>query len=146
MLEGVVERIVWRLARIDDNRGVAITTHMGVGARLDTACALANLDFAGTPTTERLESLVQPILRLYGRRNVIVHSRLVHFRGRGGRSDTTLRLEYKARGEVRKRVADSDLEEYRTVSRDILAVANELLLLLHAFINMSANKYDTPPP
>jgi hypothetical protein len=53
-LEGVVERIVWRLARLNDNRGLSITTHMGIRARMDAACSLANLDFPSASETTRL--------------------------------------------------------------------------------------------
>jgi hypothetical protein len=62
-LEGVVERLIWRLAGVDDNRSATITTHMGIRARMDAACALADLEFPEAPQTTKLKSLSAIMLR-----------------------------------------------------------------------------------
>ena len=144
-LEGIVERIIWRLARMDDNTGAAITTHIGIKNRLDAACALADLEFPDTPQTNRLMSLHGYILgnEIYGKRNEIVHSRTLHFLGLLG---GTVRPTYKARRRLKKEAKSVTPVEYKDTSHKILATASELREILADFIEMITAREGAPSP
>lgn len=142
-LEGTVERIIWRLAGIDDdNIGIALTTHMGIKARLDAACALAHHRFPDAAQTKRLEALKKHIngADMYGKRNEIVHSRVLHFQSLGGA--TTLRPTYKARGKVRKGLNEAVPEEYADTAKRFLNTASELQSMLSDYLDLLQGNAD----
>ena len=144
-LEGAVERIIWRLARIDDNHGAAITTHMGIGNRIDAALALANLEFPKAHATQRLKKLKKPIKdTLYSNRNRIVHSRVLYLDASG--HGQSLRPTYKARGELKKSVEPVDRDECQTIAQDMMDVVTELRDIIAAYYELIETKYGTPPP
>jgi hypothetical protein len=140
-LEGVVERLIWCLARIDDNRGGAITTHMAIRNRMDAACALADLEFPNHPQTAKLKSLGNQVTgALYGARNEVVHSRTLYIEWAG-----SVRPTYKSRGVLKKEVKLVEPGSYRETEGDILDSANSLREILEDFIALLTEKYGVPP-
>jgi hypothetical protein len=144
-VEGAAERIVWLLARLDQNRGAAITTHMGIGPRLDAALTLARLEFPDAPATARLKELREPIRGpLYGKRNRIVHSRVLHLDTLGG--GVSLRSEYKARGELKRSLEPATLDECKQASDEMLDSATALRDILAAYYRLIEEVDGEPPP
>lgn len=142
-LEGQTERIIWRLARLNDKRGAAITTHMGIKARIDAANALAVLEFPKSEATARLKKLSLSITKgLYGKRNELVHSRTIHFPN--SLEQLTIRPTYKARGELKVSLKDADVDEYKTTANEIMGVFHELRLILAEFIAMIRERDGEP--
>jgi len=144
-LEAGVERIIWRLARVNDKRGIALTTHMSMPARLDAMCALADLEFPEAPETKRLYKLKECIKgeKMAGARNEIVHSRVLHFPDPFG---MTMRSIYKARGKVKKEAKSAIPQEYYDTSKRILDTASELREIIAAIYDLVEAKDGAPPP
>lgn len=141
-LEGAAERIIWRVSRIDDARGLSITTHMNYVQRLEAACTLVHSEFPDSPADKRLPKLAKHIRKnLSPERNKIVHNRVLEF-GPGA----TYRLNYKARGRLVKELEPIDPQEYEITSKNILDAANELRSILADLIKLIEAKYDAPPP
>jgi hypothetical protein len=139
-LEGAVERIVWRLARLDDKVGASITTHTNIQTRLDAARTLLNREFPDSDPAVRLKRLDRHIRQcLMGDRNEIVHSRILHFNN----PDLTIRLIYRARGELRKDAKPIEDAEYEAVSARILAAATEATDILSRVLDFIREKDET---
>jgi hypothetical protein len=149
-LEGAVERIIWRLARLSDKRGMAITTHMGIKGRLDAACALANLEFPDAAETKALTKLKGRVTDAdhYGKRNELVHSRTLHIPsgGLGLAPGDTLRSVQKARGTLKSGFHLVDPDEYQTAARTILRTTTDLMEILAGFNTLIKAKAGAPPP
>jgi hypothetical protein len=144
-LEGVVERLIWRLARLNDLRGAAITAHMGIKNRVDAACTLADLEFPKSKQTIRLAELKGHVTgALYGMRNEIVHSRTLHFTDKW--DPQTIRPTYKARGTLKKEAKRVIPTEYKETSAAILKAASEMRELLADFFELITKKDGAPPP
>lgn len=121
-LEGAIERIVWRAAGLEENKGIAITTHTNIQTRLDMAKTLLNKFFPNSKPAKQLKSLDKHIRKiLMPLRNEIVHSRIIAL----DLHSDPLRAVYKARGELKRKTVPIKLEEYETVSKQILAAANK---------------------
>ncbi|MDP6785899.1 MAG: hypothetical protein QGI13_02115 [Rhodospirillales bacterium] len=144
-LGGAVERIVWRLARLNDNKGAAITTHMGIKSRLDAACTLVNLEFPNSPQAKRLMSLHGYILgeEMYGTRNEILHSRTLHI---GIFGPQTIRPITKARRRLKKQAKPVIPTEYQEAADRFLATATEVREILSALLSMINQQDSAPPP
>ncbi len=124
---------------MDDNRGASVTTHMSIKARLDAACALAELLFPDSEQEKRLRKLAKRTSgTVYGKRNEIVHSRLASFPDLPG--GITVRLTTKARGTLKKQPIPTVDSEYDSVTNEILDLASEFQKALADFIGMIAVK------
>ena len=76
---------------------------------------------------------------MYGKRNEIVHSRVLHF---GSPAGGTLRLTYKARGKVRKGLNEALPAEYAEVAKRFLETAGELRSILSDYIDLLSMNVD----
>ncbi|HEV3159070.1 MAG TPA: hypothetical protein VGZ89_03675 [Xanthobacteraceae bacterium] len=142
-MEGALERVIWRLSRLNDMRGRAFTTHMSLPARLDTLLALANHEFPKEKQTDRLKGIKEHILKtLSPKRNEIVHSRVIKF----DEIEVAFLTHYKARGKIVTSVQQIDSHEYDSTAREILTTANELRGLLADYYDLIRKKDGAPPP
>ena len=143
ILEGVVERVIWRGARLDDNQGLSLTTHMNMPMRLDAMCSIINYVFPDSELDETAKALSGRIRNeLSPLRNDVVHTRVIKFPD----VEQTVRPKYKARGKLEKQVITIDGGDYKEISNKILKTAHELRQLLSQVIELSTQKYGSPPP
>lgn len=136
VLEGAIERIVWRAAKIeDDNVAISITTHTNIQSRLDAAQTLLDYKFPSSDALQRLKSLDRHIRKQLMRlRNEIVHSRIA---GPMIHTDNVFaRVVYRARGTLERVAKPIALDEYEDASNKILAAATEALDILSLVIDM----------
>jgi hypothetical protein len=134
-LEGAAERIIWRLSRLDDRTGPAITTHMGYGQRLQAAETLLHNEFPGSSEYASFKTLAEHIRKnLSAKRNEIVHSRLV------GLEHADIRVIYKARGKLIKDVKPIEPREYDDVHNEIIAAADQLREILAGVLRLVQEK------
>ena len=136
VLEGAIERIVWRAAKIEDaNVAISITTHTNIQSRLDAAKTLLDYKFPSSEAAQRLKSLDKHIRKqLMGPRNEIVHSRIV---GPMFETDNLfVRTVYRARGTLQRAAKPIELDEYEDTSIKILAAATEARDILSLVIDM----------
>ena len=136
VLEGAIERIIWRAAKIEDaNVAMSITTHMNIQSRLDAAKTLLDYKFPSRDATKRLKSLDKHIRnQLMGLRNEIVHSRIAG--PMVETDDLFVRTVYRARGTLKRDAKPIKLDEYEDTSNKILAAATEARDILSLVIDM----------
>ena len=126
-LEGGVERIIWRLADLDDNDGIAVTTHLNMPMRLDMANSLIHLHISDPEFIKKFKKLAKHIKKtLSPLRNEIVHSRVLYLE----QVKLAMRATYKSRGKVSKNMKPIEISEYGDASKDIMETANEVYNLL----------------
>ncbi len=145
VLEGAIERIVWCAGSLREDIAVSITTHTNIQARLDAARTLVNHLYPCTDAAKRLKTLNTHIRHeLMGPRNEIVHSRII---GPMFATDHAfMRTIYKARGVLTRDVVPIELDEYETISRDILAAATEALDILTLVEELATESGGAPSP
>jgi hypothetical protein len=142
-LEGAVERVIWRLARLNDHRGQAMTTHMSMPARVNAMNALASHEFPSENQTAELEKIGNHIIKnLAPKRNGIVHSRVIHFEN----MEFSLRVHYKARGKLEKSTDPIDLKEYQETATAILKTASDLRSITAQLYRLIEKKDGALPP
>ena len=145
VLEGAIERIVWRAAGLENEHiAVSVTTHTNIQTRLDSAKTLLNHLFPNSDATTRLKRLDKHIRKqLMGRRNEIVHSRIV---APFFPDDTQfVRTVYRARGDLIRKIEPIELSEYEEVSSDILAAATEARDIISLVIDLKKPQSDDAP-
>src|SRR3972149_2670512 len=73
-LEGALERIIWVVARVgSEKRGQAMTTHMTLRSRYQSALVLLDFEFPDSATLKQLSALENRIVNhLAGKRNDVV--------------------------------------------------------------------------
>ena len=122
-----LERIIWRLAQLDDNDGIAVTTHLNMPMLLDMSNSLIDLHIGESKTKDEFKKLSKDIKNnLSPLRNEIVHSRIIFLE----QVDAAIRATYKARGKVSKNMKPIELNEYDDASNKIIDAANEVYTLL----------------
>jgi hypothetical protein len=99
-LESIVETAIWQLAPLAEDAGRAITTHLGMRARLHMLRTLFRLRFDDEEAAKKLDKLCDKIEKAASKRNNLVHALWV--RGDFGSPQT---LTVLARGTLVKEKA-----------------------------------------
>ena len=142
-LEGGIERTIWVAGRFSEQRGLAVTTHMSIPARLDAMCSMVRLAFPNSDLLEQVTKQRKHIQNnLAPRRNEIVHSRLHYLKD----LEAYFRSTYKARGEVKAMTEKAELMEYEEAAKEILKTTNEMMDTLNQLIEQVAATDGVPPP
>ena len=133
-LENAIERIIWRVGNLDDNRGQAITTHMSMKARLDAACAITLLEFPTSSGLMALQGLRKKINgSLANKRNKAIHNRMF----RGLDPDIPVRADRTARGELKielKALRPGELEKIADQLNESVVEARDIISALYPLI------------
>lgn len=142
-LEGTIERIIRRLLRLNDRQGIAITTHMNIGMRIDAMSAAIKEEFPNSDLAIDLPKIGKRIRKhIAPKRNSIVHNRIVKFPD----APEALRIIYKARGQIVKEHEIINLSEYGAICSEMGDTTQKLLEALSEIIDLVKAKDGVPSP
>lgn len=127
-LESIVETAIWSLACLDEDTGQAITTHIGLPARLDILPTLFRLKHGDGPESTHLAKLCKKIRGPLSRqRGEAVHALWVR-----GAYGSPLHYIVRARGKLEKEKAGRPAAKIHEVAALIQQHSSELKTFLEA--------------
>jgi len=132
LIEWILRVMLWKLSNIDQDTGIAITTHMNFPTLIYAIKSLIKLKFNNEGFTE-INNVLNNVDSISAKRNTIIHS--IWFRPEiiNGKI-TYLNTHVKARGQIIKQVKNISLDELEILSSDIADTGNKLSAI--------ASKYD----
>jgi hypothetical protein len=110
-LESIVETAIWELAYVGEDVGRAITTHVGMRARLDMLRTLFRLRSDDEEAATKLDKLCERIDRAARKRNELVHALWVR-----GDYGSPMTLTVMARGTLQRERTGKHAKEIESVA------------------------------